>query len=303
MRRAEWDLNLIVVTSLLVVAITLAAPYALVVRIALGLPFLLVFPGYAIIAAMFPRKSDLEPIERVALGLAVSVATVPLIGLALNYSPWGITTGPVLASVTTLIIAGAATASHRRRRVPAEEAFCPRVRMGLPAIVKPREISVPLVAVWAVLLIVAGGTAYYLADGSGEPPRFTEFYVLATDGRAIGYPSYLAPREVAAVTLGVVNREGRAARYEIVVKVDGETMDSVGDIVLDAGSRWEGVLTLLPTHGGVGQKVEYLLYKDGQAAPHRSLHLWVDIPVPLAETARPEEAASPSIGMATGSAP
>ena len=58
----------------------------------LGLPLVLFLPGYALIAALFPAKSDLDGIERVALSFGLSIAVVPLIGLGLNYTPWGIRT-------------------------------------------------------------------------------------------------------------------------------------------------------------------------------------------------------------------
>jgi uncharacterized membrane protein len=35
-------------------------------RVIFGLPFVLFLPGYALIAALFPGKSDLDGIERVA---------------------------------------------------------------------------------------------------------------------------------------------------------------------------------------------------------------------------------------------
>lgn len=60
-----------------------------VLRIIIGLPLVLFFPGYTLIAALFPRKGSLSGIERLALSFGLSIAVVPLIGLALNYMPWG----------------------------------------------------------------------------------------------------------------------------------------------------------------------------------------------------------------------
>lgn len=41
--------------------------------------FVLFIPGYAIVWAVFPRKKQLDTIERVVLGFAFSIATIPLI--------------------------------------------------------------------------------------------------------------------------------------------------------------------------------------------------------------------------------
>src|SRR5659263_694396 len=69
-----------------------------VLRNILGLPLVLFLPGYALIAALFPAKSDLDGIERTALSFGLSIAVVPLMGLGLNYTPWGIRLLPILIS-------------------------------------------------------------------------------------------------------------------------------------------------------------------------------------------------------------
>ena len=76
-------------------------------RIALGLPFILFIPGYILIFALFPsKKSDkgIENIERIALSFGLSIAIVPLIGLSLNYTRWGIRLEPVLFSIFLFVM-------------------------------------------------------------------------------------------------------------------------------------------------------------------------------------------------------
>jgi len=76
------DLIIIVIFSAVLVPLVEFSSGAL--RIALGLVFVLFSPGYTLIAALFPRKSDIGGIERVALSFGLSIAVVPLIGLALR---------------------------------------------------------------------------------------------------------------------------------------------------------------------------------------------------------------------------
>lgn len=58
-----------VLVLLLIVVIILLPSNSL--RIALGLPFLLFFPGYTLVAALFPKRESLEAIERVALSFGL----------------------------------------------------------------------------------------------------------------------------------------------------------------------------------------------------------------------------------------
>jgi len=44
-----------------------------VVRIILGTPFVFFFPGYALVAALFPKKEGVGGIERVALSFGLSI--------------------------------------------------------------------------------------------------------------------------------------------------------------------------------------------------------------------------------------
>ena len=69
------------------------------------------------IAALFPKKDDLDGIERVALSFGLSIAVTPLIGLALNYTPYGIKLIPILISLSVFTILMVFIAYIRRRRV------------------------------------------------------------------------------------------------------------------------------------------------------------------------------------------
>ena len=74
-----------------------------VLRIIIGLPFVLFFPGFTFISALYPRKQSLNVIERVALSVGLSIGVVPLIAFVLNYTPWGIGLYPIMISLLTFI--------------------------------------------------------------------------------------------------------------------------------------------------------------------------------------------------------
>ena len=96
------ELLIIVILSLLLVP--LVVPTLGGLRIALGLACVLFFPGYTLSAALFPKRGDVDGIERLALGLGLDIAVVPLIGLVLNYTPWGICSYSLLISLSLFII-------------------------------------------------------------------------------------------------------------------------------------------------------------------------------------------------------
>jgi len=93
-------------------------------RNVLGIIFVLWLPGYAFIKALFPVQvpiktstENLDTIERIALSLGISIALVPIIGLLLNYTPWGIHLTPIVLSLLALTLVFATTAVIREQQI------------------------------------------------------------------------------------------------------------------------------------------------------------------------------------------
>lgn len=97
------------VTLVLVVAASLSiniseTSYPLVyVRYILGSIFVLFFPGFTIVKVIFPTKKT-NPLERVAQSVGLSLSFVPVIGLLLNFTEYGITTTSVTVSLLILTV-------------------------------------------------------------------------------------------------------------------------------------------------------------------------------------------------------
>ena len=122
-----WDRNLwfygAVLTALLTTLIVYTLPEDLplvAVRYVFGSVFVLFVPGYVTVEALFPKR-ELDGIERFALSVGLSLALVPLIGLLLNYSPWGIRLTPIIVSLVLFTLAVACVGVARRFRVAAEK--------------------------------------------------------------------------------------------------------------------------------------------------------------------------------------
>jgi hypothetical protein len=99
------------------------------IRYALGTIFVLWLPGYTFIKALFPThvpiktsSEDLDIIERIALSIGMSLALVPIVGLLLNYTPWGIRLTPIVLSLLALTIVFATVALIREKQAKTTKA-------------------------------------------------------------------------------------------------------------------------------------------------------------------------------------
>jgi hypothetical protein len=91
-----------VALSLALISVTSGVAFYL--RFVFGIVLVLFLPGYSLIQALFP-KNELDELTRFALSIGLSLALVPLTGLALNYTPFGIRLLPVAISLAGLTIA------------------------------------------------------------------------------------------------------------------------------------------------------------------------------------------------------
>ena len=265
-------LNLLVLV--LIAAIALFPSNGL--RIALGLPFLLFFPGYTLMAALFPQRESIGAIERVGLSFGMSIAVVPLIGLILNYTPWGITLGPILYSIATFIFIMSLTAWFRRKKLTGEKRFFiefPLRTLGWGGSIWDKVASIILV----LAILGALGTLGYAIAMPKIGEKFTEFYVSGLEGGAEGYPNELVVGDTELVIVGIVNREHEPVTYRVEAVIDGAKNNEVGPVMLEHNGRWEATIGFTPDRLGNNQKVEFLLYKNGGSEAYLTLHLWINV--------------------------
>lgn len=273
------ELLVIVLLSLLLVPVVAFTSGAL--RIALGLAFVLFFPGYMLIAALFPRKGSLDGIERLALSFGLSIAVVPLIGLVLNYTSWGIRLEPIVCSLLIFILAMAGVALYRRQRLLPQERFEVNFKGNLSCLLPAWRGQGPWDRMLTVLLVMAvagaAGTLVYAIQTPKVGERFTEFYILGAQGKEDFYPRELSLGESGQVLLGVVNREHERTSYKVEIWIDGEKAQELGPITLDHQEKWEQEAAFAPPRAGPGQKVEFRLYRGEGGDAYRTLHLWVNV--------------------------
>jgi uncharacterized membrane protein len=250
------------------------------IRTVLGIFLVLFIPGYALIAALFPKKDDLDGIERLALSFGLSIAVTPLIGLGLNYTPWGIRLDPILISLTIFILGMSLVAYYRRNRLPVEERFHVPFRnyySGLSgAFQKESRTEKILTIILVASIILAICTTVYIIVKPKEGEKFTEFYILGSNGKASDYPTNLTIGQSGNLIIGVVNHEYQNTSYQLVVKDNNNTI-LTQNLSLMQDQKLEIPFNFTASQTGQ-RKLEFLLYKlpDDQNI-YRELHLWYQV--------------------------
>jgi uncharacterized membrane protein len=278
-----------------------------ILRIILSLPMVLFIPGYCLIAALFPKKGDIDIPERIMLSIGLSIAVGPLIGLGLNFTMWGIRLEPIVLSLTLFSWIMVLVAKYRRAILPPEEQFSLQVNKILPGIQNvflPRRrkridrllnIVLPAVAIVAIIT-----TAFVIAfPKQGE--RFSEFYILGENQRASEYPDQLLAGMTYPLYIGVGNQESRTVTYTIETWAELMEFDTVTNtshlVTMDLIDRLPLVLAhnetqIIPYNLSVKKpgynRVEFLLFNetipdlavtgnDRINASYRQVHLWVTV--------------------------
>ncbi|MFC1944100.1 DUF1616 domain-containing protein [Chloroflexota bacterium] len=258
-----------ILTALLVLVIILFPIQYL--RIALGLPFLFFFPGYNLIYIIFPRRGDLDAVERISLSIVLSIAVSPIITFVLNYTTWGIGLYQILVSISGVILVASAFAWQRRRRLPAAE--CPEFRLnfslGWWTAQSPLNRALSIILILAIL--GSTGIMGYVIAKPKAGEKFTEFYILSVNEEN-GSDSYrLKQGEEGKAIIGIVNREHGEMGYWVETRINGEKIDEIGPIPLLHDKQWEQIFDFVLQEAGEGQTVEFILHKARRLGRDRDI--------------------------------
>jgi uncharacterized membrane protein len=277
----SFDLLIVCLLALLA-PVLLTLPFALL-RVPLGLGVVLVLPGYALMAALFPRRTDLDGAVRAALSVGLSAAIVPLLAITLNVLPWGIHPWPIAIALVIWILAFCGVALRRRRTFISADL----VPSSVGTLRQPHSLwkeGKGIVAIgslfFAGLLLL--GVIYLLII---EPASYaTEFYILGAEGQAEKYPRQVALGQPATIALGIANQEINEQLYRVEVwAVDARNTDrqaliaQIGPIKLSPGQRLERSVTWRMPWVGDDQEVRLLLFTGTISEPYRQLRLWLNV--------------------------
>lgn len=326
-----------------VVALSQSAVYGTPLAVALGLPLLLFAPGYGLVSALFPgatpetaddatpetaedvalgtaenatsetadgpglvevRRRGLSTTGRAALGFGVSLALLPVVGLALELSPLAITPTTVLLSVAAATVAFAAVGAFRRLRRPADRRFslpldewADDVRRAVSGeSFADRALSVGL----AVAVVASVGVMGYAVAVPGPDQNYTNISLLTQNETgalvAEDYPRNFSAGESKPLVVELTNHRNGRTKYSVVAELQRvEQADDGGAKVLqdrrlatftpavDAGRTWRTVHEVTPTMTGEDLRLVYLVYRgeppeDPSASnAYDHVHVWVNV--------------------------
>jgi uncharacterized membrane protein len=278
------------------------------IRIVLALPVVLFIPGYCIIAAFFPKDGDISLIERIALSFGLSIVIVPLMGLGLNFTPWGIQLDSLVILLTLFIYVVILFAYYQRALLPVKEQF--RIPFSiivdgirqefLPQPGESRVNGLLSVVLCLVILIATITTIYALTF---PPPLegdwFSEFYILGENQTAANYPDQIITGQDYPIYIGVGNHENRDMTYTVETWLLRTEFDNVTNtsriIAMDPNDHVSFTLThnattIIPYNLSLREtgydRVEFLLFNqsvpglevngsDRINASYRDLHLLI----------------------------
>jgi uncharacterized membrane protein len=277
------------------------------IRIIFALPIVLFIPGYALIAALFPNKSDIDLLERVALSFGLSIAVVPLIGLGLNYTPWGIRLDPIVVSLVFFTAVMLLVAQYRRMnllpddrfRVPFQEIAAAGRNELFPNRGSRLDRVLSIILVIAILAAII--TTVYVIAVPKEGEKFTEFFILGTDQKAADYPSHIIAGKNSSLYIGIGNHEYKNITYTVETYLETMTFDERTNTsslqAMDRIDRFRMTVsdnqTIIDPYSFSAKKttynrIEFLLFNETVPGDqitgmnrinqsYRDLHLWITI--------------------------
>lgn len=271
-------------------------------RFALAVPLLLLCPGYAVVAALYPTEGSLPVTSmsrtgtRLALSFGLSLVVVSVTVIAVGtVAQFGFVQVLVALGAVTLVVTQFAVV--RRMTAPQERRYQVPVRgplvRSIDALGTRSSFAQFSAVLLAVALIVSSGAVFAAIANPPAENDFTEFYVGTEDENGTvataEYPETLG--DGPPLVFGVTNHESTVEEYVVVVQL--QEVDTDGTVTsrqeLDrfqntvaVGETWHQDHSLQSTETGDERRLQYLLYREEppetptEANAYRTVHVWVN---------------------------
>lgn len=293
MRPAAYPRDAILVASVTIFAlvVVLAVPWP-ILRVPAGLGLTLFLPGAALVSLLFPRgvarvaketgvRRGIDPLERIALAIGLSIAVTPLLGLGILFVGGKLGVGPVAWS-TGLVSLAFSIAALLRRKGASGPLF--------PDALRPRRGDA--VAIGLAVLFAGAGFAYGLSAAKAEPV-FSAIEISRPDGGLLDSIANLTAPARLSVMISVESHEGADTRYAVHARDErGEVVETeemrafvpagteivdAGELSVPRGERAERLLDV-PLEGSGLHRVEFRVsWHRGDQLLERDVHVWARV--------------------------
>ena len=184
-----------------------------IVRLPLTLPLIVLVPGHLLLRAL-DVAPDRDLLEQVMFAIGTSLALAVLVGLALNWSPWGVAgpSQPLALGAIALVSGGVAL-----RRAPAP--------LAVPTLPPWWQMVVALVVIGG---LCGGALAIARAGAVAQPrPGFTQAWLVPVLNR-----SHM-------VQIGLTNQERGPHTYRVVLSDHHHVTTTWTGITLSNAATWQ----------------------------------------------------------------
>ncbi|MFW5708911.1 MAG: DUF1616 domain-containing protein [Chloroflexota bacterium] len=251
-----------------------------IVRLLLGLMFIVAVPGYFIQAALFPRQGSISSIERLALAVGLSLALLPPATLIIDHMTFLALDSQTIIGTMALIIVSVAVVSWWRR-AQVDDPFHPGLSID--------------VGTWWASETTTGRTAYFAIGFSlfiavivglvmlftpTPAERFTEFYLTNTEGEPFDFPREVNVGEPIEFIFGITNFEEGMVDYYVEIFSNEAPLDRLGPFSLTHEENIEVPVSTI-AEVAADTRLTLRLYREQSAEPYRQLLLWVSVVQPL----------------------
>jgi uncharacterized membrane protein len=239
------------------------------------LPLVLLVPGYAVMMAVFGHRPRRDVLLTLAFTVLLSMATYPLVALALYAASIPIRTGSVMLStdgLVALLVAMAVLRTRRERRITTVSVVPCVTTTGLRSPWNGARGGM-LFAALVAIAIAALAAALPLWPAPTDQP-YTQFY-LAGPWAHLSTMVQVRPNQRLAVELGITNQTHRRQRYQIVPRLAGGPSWPERTVTVPAGRSWAGSMSgYVPPDGCVHRlSIALRVGRNGKALS--PLTLWV----------------------------
>ncbi len=265
------DLLLIDIVLFICILLPLLGATDTFLRLLFGLPLVFILPGYTFVEAFV--KNHLEPVERWAIILGVSLGLTMLVGFALNQSAFGLQFASWALLLGSLCFLFAQIALLRRF-------FSTRSATGIsPAQPRPRLEPLTVVILTASALLIWGTISFAQLGVASSSSAFTQFWMLPASSPGIATTPQASLTPVPSgqpniLTIGVKSMEKDTVQYRIVVQEGSQVLKEYQGISLQPGQTWQEQITI---PAGVSQTtpVQAFLYRaDAPSQVYRTVTWW-----------------------------